>query len=83
MNSFCPPAARNRIGFLTFRSNLANLYPAYRALKTHLKIIPLLGGGEPDILELDSDGTSAFEKQMDYFLNLIESYPELNVKYEG
>ncbi len=67
----------------TIRDNTGNLYPAWSALGTRLKLIPLLGGIDNNVLIKDKDGKTAFEKEVDYFGALLHRYPNLNVIYEG
>jgi hypothetical protein len=65
------------------RDNTGNLYPAWSALGTRLKLIPLLGGIDGNVLIKDRDGKTAFEKEVEYFGTLLQRYPNLNVIYEG
>jgi hypothetical protein len=67
----------------TIRNNTGNLYPAWSALGTRLKLIPLLGGIDGNVLIKDQDGKTAFEKEVDYFGALLRRYPDLSVIYEG
>jgi len=77
----CSPLFRSQNQ--TIRDNTGNLYPAWSALKTPLKLIPLLGGIDPDVLLPDTDGKTAFEKEVAYFGSLMAQYPERNVIYQG
>jgi hypothetical protein len=65
------------------RANTGNLYPAWSALGTPLKLIPLLGGIDNNVLIEDIDGKTAFEKEVDYFGALMRQYPDLGVIYKG
>jgi hypothetical protein len=65
------------------RNNTGNNYPAWAKLGTRLKLIPLVGGIDQDVLFLDVDGKNAFEKEIAYFGALMSQLPELNVIYEG
>ncbi len=65
------------------RNNTGNLYPAWSGLGTSLKLIPLLGGIDPNVLFKDLDGKTAFEKEIDYFGARVRKYPNLNVIYQG
>jgi len=65
------------------RNNTGNLYPAWSGLGTRLKLIPLLGGIDNNILIKDKDGKTAFEKEVDYFGARMREYPDLQVIYEG
>jgi hypothetical protein len=65
------------------RNNTGNLYPAWSALGTRLKLIPLLGGINSNVLIPDKDGKNAFEKEVEYFGARMRQYPNLNVVYEG
>jgi hypothetical protein len=65
------------------RDNTGNLYPAWSALGTHLKLIPLLGGINSNVLIPDKDGKNAFEKEVEYFGARLRQYPNLGVIYEG
>ncbi len=67
----------------TIRNNTGNLYPAWSALGTRLKLIPLLGGSENNVLIKDQDGKNAFEKEVEYFGGLLQRFPDLAVIYEG
>ena len=67
----------------TIRDNTGNLYPAWTNLGTHLKLIPLLGGIDENVLFKDLDGKTAFEKEIDYFGSLMQQYPDRQVVYEG
>ena len=77
----CTPAFRayNR----RIRDNTGNLYPAWTALGTRMKLIPLLGGIDGNVLIKDIDGKTAFEKEVEYFGALLAQYPNLNVIYQG
>ncbi|MGA3212669.1 MAG: hypothetical protein ABSD20_15290 [Terriglobales bacterium] len=72
-----------RSDYQNIRSNTGNLYPAWTALNTPLKLIPLLGGIDQNVLYLDIDGKTAFEKEIDYFGALMQQYPDRNVIYQG
>jgi hypothetical protein len=78
---YCTPSFRisNRI----IRDNTGNLYPAWTKLGARLKLTPLLGGSDQDVLIKDTDGKTAFEKEIAYFGSLMEAYPERQVVYEG
>jgi hypothetical protein len=65
------------------RDNTGNLYPAWSALGTRLKLIPLLGGINSNVLIPDQDGKNAFEKEVEYFGSRMRQYPNLSVIYEG
>ena len=67
----------------TIRDNTGNLYPAWTNLGTRLKLIPLLGGIDQDVLYRDLDGKTAFEKEIEFFGELLQKYPERQVIYEG
>jgi hypothetical protein len=77
----CTPSFRmdNR----NIRDNTGNLYPAWSALGTRLKLIPLLGGSDGNVLIKDEDGKTAFEKEIEYFGARLRKYPKLGVIYEG
>jgi len=77
----CTPAFRasNR----QIRDNTGNLYPAWSSLGTRMKLIPLLGGIDSNVLIKDEDGKTAFEKEAEFFGALLQQYPNLNVIYEG
>jgi hypothetical protein len=78
---YCTPAFR--LQNQTIRNNTGNTYPAWNALGTRLKLVPLLGGSTEDVLYLDSNGKTSFEKEIDYFGALMAQYPNLRVIYEG
>jgi hypothetical protein len=65
------------------RNNTGNLYPAWAGLGTRLKLIPLLGGIDNNVLIKDEDGKTALEKEVEYFGARMRQYPDLNVIYEG
>jgi hypothetical protein len=67
----------------TIRDNTGNLYPAWTKLGTNLKLIPLLGGIDENVLYIDIDGKTAFEKEVDFFGSLLQRYPDRQVIYEG
>ncbi len=77
----CTPAFR--LQNQTIRNNTGNTYPAWDALGTRLKLVPLLGGIDENVLYLDTDGKTAFEKEIEYFGTLMAQYPNLRVIYEG
>jgi hypothetical protein len=72
-----------RTSYQNIRDNTGNLYPAWSGLGTSLKLIPLLGGIDQNALYLDSDGETAFEKEIEYFDAFMTEYPGLNVIYQG
>ena len=67
----------------TIRDNAGNLYPAWTTLGTRLKLIPLLGGIDENVLFRDIDGKTAFEKEIEYFGARMQQYPERTVIYQG
>jgi len=67
----------------TIRDNTGNLYPAWAALNTWLKLVPLLGGIDQNVLYKDIDGKTAFEKEIEYFGDRMTRYPDRNLIYEG
>jgi hypothetical protein len=77
----CTPAFR--LYNQQIRDNTGNLYPAWTNLGTRLKLIPLLGGIDQNVLLKDLDGKTAFEKEIDFFGDLLQRYPERQVVYEG
>jgi hypothetical protein len=72
-----------RSDYQSIRDNTGNLYPAWSTLGTRLKLIPLLGGIDQDVLYKDQDGKTAFEKEVEYFGALTRQHPNLGVVYEG
>lgn len=62
-------------------ANDANLYPAWTALRTNLKLIPLIGCQSKRDLARDASGESGFGKAIDFFGGLITRYPGLSVEY--
>jgi hypothetical protein len=72
-----------RPDYQTIRDNTGNLYPGWSKLDTPLKLIPLLGGIDQDVLYKDQDGKTAFEKEIEYFGALMAQHPNLGVIYEG
>lgn len=77
----CAPAFR--LQNQTIRDNTGNLYPAWTALGTRLKLIPLLGGIDENVMFEDLDGRTAFEKEIEFFGALLAKYPGRQVVYEG
>jgi len=78
---YCTPSFR--ANNQQIRDNTGNLYPAWSALGTRLKLIPLLGGIDNNVLIKDQDGKTAFEKEVEYFGKLLHDYPDRSVIYEG
>jgi hypothetical protein len=79
--SNCTPSFR--LGNQTIRDNTGNLYPAWSELKTSLKLIPMVGGIDQDVLFKDIDGKTALEKEIEYFGARMREHPDRNVIYEG
>lgn len=77
----CTPSFR--ISNQTIRNNTGNVYEEWTKLGTRLKLIPLLGGIDQDVLLKDDDGTTAFEKEIEYFGERMNLYPNLDVIYQG
>jgi hypothetical protein len=77
----CTPSFRTNNQ--NIRNNTGHLYPAWSELGTHLKLVPLLGGIDGNVLIKDEDGKTAFEKEIEYFGERMRKYPDLNVIYEG
>ena len=77
----CTPAFR--AGNRRIRDNTGNLYSAWSALGTPLKLIPLVGGIDANVLYKDADGKTALEKEIVYFGARMSKYPALNVIYHG
>jgi hypothetical protein len=77
----CTPAFRSYNQ--TIRNNTGKTYPAWTALGTRLKLIPLLGGIDQNVLYKDLDGKTAFEKEIEYFGALMGDDPGRNVIYQG
>jgi hypothetical protein len=78
---YCTPSFR--VSNQNIRDNTGNLYPAWTKLGTRLKLIPLLGGSDQDVLYQDLDGKTAFEKEIEFFGSLLHKYPQRQVIYEG
>jgi hypothetical protein len=78
---YCTPSFR--LYNQTIRNNTGHTYPAWTQLRTRLKLIPLIGGIDQDVLFQDVDGKTALEKEIEYFAALMRRYPCLNVNYEG
>jgi hypothetical protein len=64
-------------------ANTGNLYPAWTALGTPLKLVPLLGCQTPLDLVKGSDGKTGIEKEVEYFGGRMNRYPQLGVRYLG
>jgi hypothetical protein len=77
----CTPSFRTSNQII--RDNTGNLYPAWSSLGTPLKLIPLLGGINGNVLYKDSDGKNALEKEIAYFGARMADYPARNVIYQG
>ena len=77
----CTPQFRSQNQ--TIRDNTGNLYPAWATLNTRLKLVPLLGGIDQNVLYKDIDGKTAFEKEIEYFGDRMARYPDRNLIYEG
>ena len=77
----CTPAFRH--ANQQIRDNTGNLYPAWSALGTRLKLIPMVGGIDANVLYKDVDGKTALEKEIEYFGERMAEYPGLDVIYEG
>jgi hypothetical protein len=77
----CTPSFRRNNQ--SIRDNTGNLYPAWVGLGTRLKLIPMLGGIDSNVLIKDIDGKTAFEKEIEYFGARLRRYPNLGVIYEG
>src|ERR1035438_4052339 len=60
---YCTPSFR--LYNQTIRNNTGNTYPAWTQLGTRLKLIPLLGGIDQDVLFEDIDGKTAVEKEIE------------------
>jgi len=76
----CSPSFR--VDNQNIRNNTGNLYPAWTKLGTRLKLIPLLGGIDQDVLYKDLDGKTAFEKEIEFFGSLLHKYPQRQVVYK-
>src|ERR1039457_2714798 len=72
-----------RIYNQTIRDNTGNLYPAWTKLGTRLKLIPLLGGIDENVMFKELDGKTAFEKEIEFFGSLLREYPDRQVVYKG
>ena len=77
----CTPSFRKNNQ--SIRDNTGNLYRAWAGLGTSLKLIPMLGGIDNNVLIEDIDGKTAFEKEVEYFGERLRQYPNLGVIYEG
>ncbi|HLM99875.1 MAG TPA: hypothetical protein VK335_11360 [Bryobacteraceae bacterium] len=77
----CTPAFR--AGNQSLRDNTGNLYPAWSELGTPLKLIPMVGGIDQDVLFPDTDGKTALEKEIEYFGSRMRERPGRNVIYHG
>lgn len=77
----CRPSFR--LGNQTIRDNTGNLYSAWSQLKTRLKLIPMIGGIDPDVLIKDVDGRTALEKEIEFFGTRMREHRARNVIYEG
>jgi hypothetical protein len=77
----CTPAFR--AGNQNIRDNTGKLYSAWSKLGTPLKLIPMMGGIDQNVLLKDIDGKTALEKEIEYFGARMREYPDLNVIYQG
>ncbi len=77
----CTPEFRfsNRV----ILQNTGNLYATWTELGAPLKLIPMVGGIDQNVLYPDIDGKTAFEKEIDYFGALMRAHPNLSVIYHG
>jgi hypothetical protein len=81
---FCDPATKQFRNFnRVIRNNTGNLYPAWSKLGAPVKLIPLLGCQTKLDLQPGTDGTSGFQKEVEYFGRLMKQYPQLNVVHLG
>jgi hypothetical protein len=84
VGTFCNPADEGfRKSNQTILSNSGNLYAAWSALHTRLKLIPLLGCLDDRDLALGNDGKSGLEREAEYFGSLMARYPGLSVVFQG
>ncbi|MBV8374150.1 MAG: hypothetical protein JO302_01465, partial [Candidatus Eremiobacteraeota bacterium] len=79
---YCAPAsdafrANNR----AILANVANLWPAWTALHTKLKLIPFIGCQTWRDVAPDATGKSGFQKAIEFFGSLNARYPALSVVY--
>lgn len=78
---------QHNIGGAALKANVTALYTQLATLaaayKSHLKIIPLLGGQDPSDFALDSSGKSGVENGTAWFRALQNAHTNLNVVYEG
>lgn len=72
-----------RPDYQAIRDNTGNLYGAWSALGTKLALIPMVGAIDQNVFVADSDGKTAFEKEIEYFGALMTKYPSRNVVYQG
>jgi hypothetical protein len=77
----CTPSVR--LANQTIRDNTGNLYFRWSELKTPLKLIPMVGGIDQDVLFVDIDGKTALEKEIEYFGARMREHPGRDVMYEG
>ncbi len=77
----CTPAFR--LSNQTIRNNTGSTYPSWTQLGTSLKLIPILGGHDNNVLYEGIGGKNALEKEIEYFGALMSQYPDLNVIYDG
>lgn len=77
----CTPSFR--LENQTIRDNTGNLYSRWSELKTPLKLIPMVGGIDQNVLFLDVDGKTALEKEIGYFGARMRDHPGRDVMYEG
>jgi len=78
------PDPQFRASQLNIRNNTGNLYPAWSALKTPVKIIPMLGGFDQYAVTQDASDSrhrTALQKEAEYFGNLMVRFPAMNVVY--
>ncbi len=60
-----------------------NLYPAFSARATSIKLIPMADGQDALMYESRSDGQIPFDIQVGKFYESVVRYPNLNVVYQG
>ncbi|RZA00669.1 MAG: hypothetical protein EOP11_18045, partial [Proteobacteria bacterium] len=73
--------AAGKAHFGKIKDNITAIFKRLAAGSVPLKIVPLLGGGEPTALEPNADGITSLEKQINFYLDLFAKHPGLSVQY--
>ena len=76
---YCPEPA-TQAHFRAIRDNVSAIYKNVAANKLAIKIVPMLSG-EDNVVEPNADGETSWEKELRFYVELQEKYPQLSVLY--